>query len=467
MNHSRSASWVGSMVLSAATAFALPAAADPVPNPNVVGPIPVPVAAGDPSHDYVFGTPAADLARYGYVEKEFFIEGTATSYSTPAGENGTVVSGGHPYRTRIIVRRPISPLRFNGTVLLEWENVSAGYDLDANWAGSWEHFLERGYAWVGVSAQRVGLEGYPPPIVNRGLKAWSPTRYGTLDVTDGGTVMDDSLSYDIFSQAAQSIRRPVGVNPMHGFPVRLILAIGASQSAGRLATYHDAIYPLSKVFDGFQLLVGGAGLRTDLNVKVFQYLSETELGFGPQIRMADSDHFRSWEVAGMAHFANVAHEYRAPLDARDFGGDPWPANCDKPPFSHVRGDYVINTEYDDLVRWIDFGIAPPTAPKIQFSNDSPPVIVRDEYGIAKGGIRLPDVAVPVALNTGTNSGAAFCVLYGTYQPFDDATLKKLYPTHYTYVEEVARSAWSNVRDGYISFEAAQQFVARAAQSNTP
>jgi hypothetical protein len=224
MNHSRSGLWVSSMVVSALTLFAVTAAADPVPNPNVVGPIPVTVAAGDASHDYVFGTPAADLARYGYVEKEFFIEGTATSYSTPAGETGTVASGGHPYRTRIVVRRPISPLRFNGTVLLEWENVSAGYDIDANWAGSWEHFLERGYAWVGVSAQRVGLEGYPPPIVNRGLKAWSPTRYGTLDVTDGGRVMDDSLSYDIFSQAAQSIRKPAAVNPMHGFPVRLILA---------------------------------------------------------------------------------------------------------------------------------------------------------------------------------------------------------------------------------------------------
>ena len=50
----------------------------------------------------------------------------------------------------------------------------AGYDLDALW--NWRHMRE-GYVWVGVSAQRVG--------VNQ-LSAWSPTRYGTLDVTGGG-----------------------------------------------------------------------------------------------------------------------------------------------------------------------------------------------------------------------------------------------------------------------------------------
>jgi len=35
---------------------------------------------------------------------------------------------------------------------------------------------------------------------------------------DNGTITDDSLSYDIFSQAAQAIRTPLGVDMLAGLP---------------------------------------------------------------------------------------------------------------------------------------------------------------------------------------------------------------------------------------------------------
>ncbi|HEX6244817.1 MAG TPA: alpha/beta hydrolase domain-containing protein, partial [Polyangiales bacterium] len=234
MQHRRIRPRMIQLVTCLALALSAPSAHAQVPNPSVHGPIATNATPGDASHDYVYFTPDFDLGDYGYVEQEFFLEGTATRYETPAGQTGTVISSGHPYRTRIVVRRPISRRRFNGTVLLEWQNVSAGYELDAHWAPSWEHIVENGYVWVGVSAQRVGVHGNAAPAVNNGLKAWSPTRYGTLDVTDSGNVMDDSLSYDIFSQAAQAIRQPQGVNVLGGLRPRLIFAVGASQSAGRL-----------------------------------------------------------------------------------------------------------------------------------------------------------------------------------------------------------------------------------------
>lgn len=428
-----------------------------VPNPTVVGPIPVNAQPGDPSHDYVYFTPAEDLSEYGYVEEEFFLEGTANRYDTPAGATGTVISSGHPYRTRIVVRRPISRRRFNGVVLLEWQNVSAGYELDAHWAPSWQHIVEQGYAWVGVSAQRVGVHGNAAPAVNNGLRAWSPTRYGTLDVTASGTVMDDSLSYDIFSQAAQAVRNPSGVRPLGNLRPELVFAVGASQSAGRLSIYHNAVHPLHDIVDAFYLLVGGAGLRADLDVKVFQYLSETDVR-SPTRRMADSDHFRSWEVAGSAHSSWISDQYRTPLVLRDFGEQPWPPDCDLPPYSRVRGYHVINRQYDLLVRWVRYGAAPPTAPKLEFTEGDAPTLVRDEFGIAQGGIRLPEVEVPTALNTGINSGATFCVLYGTYQPFDAATLAELYPSRGGYVRAVRGVAAQNARDGYVSRGAAWEMT---------
>ena len=68
--------------------------------------------------------------------------------------------------------------RTSTTVLVEWTNVTNGFDAENVWFFGWEHMLRAGYAWVGVSAQQVG--------VNR-LKSWSP-RYGALDVTQGGTI---------------------------------------------------------------------------------------------------------------------------------------------------------------------------------------------------------------------------------------------------------------------------------------
>jgi Alpha/beta hydrolase domain len=181
-------------------AFAQAAGAASVPNPTVIGPIRATASPGDPSHDYPFFATTVDLASYGYVEEEFFLEGTANRYNTPARATGSLIDSGHPYRTRIVVRRPASPDNFNGTALMEMHVLGTDFEHDAVWSHSYAHIMRRGYAWVGVSAQRLGIH---QPVT--GLKDWSPSRYGTLDVTQGGTILDDALSFDIFSQAAQAV----------------------------------------------------------------------------------------------------------------------------------------------------------------------------------------------------------------------------------------------------------------------
>ena len=126
-----------------------------VPNPTVTGPIPETAAPGDPSHNYPFFSTTVDLAAYDYVEEEFFIEGTANRYNTTMPlATAKVIDSGHPYRTRIIVRRPASPDDFSGTVLMEWQTGPAGHDNDAFWLAEHDHYIRHGYAWVGVSALR-------------------------------------------------------------------------------------------------------------------------------------------------------------------------------------------------------------------------------------------------------------------------------------------------------------------------
>src|SRR5687768_16586723 len=217
----------------------------PISEPAVSGPIPGAVPGDRLSpvleDTYPFFSTPDDLADAGYIEQEFYISGVADGWDL----QGNPVATDVPYTTRILVRRPANPYRFNGTALVEWQNVTAGYDLDALWNG--EDVMRAGYAWIGVSAQRVG--------VNQ-LRGWSPTRYGTLDVTGGGVYNADELSYDIFAQAAKAISSGGPHSPMGRLEVRTVLAIGASQSAGRMTVYYQSVLPkVEPVFDGYAFIV--------------------------------------------------------------------------------------------------------------------------------------------------------------------------------------------------------------------
>jgi hypothetical protein len=441
------------------TTLCVTARAD-VPDAIVTGPIAALASPGDPSHDYPFFATDVDLASFGYVEEEYFIEGTANRYntSTPLA-TATIIDGDHPYRTRILVRRPTDAEQFNGTVVLEWNNVTAGYDLEVQWLLSREHFLRAGYAWVGVSAQRVGVQGGGPGS----LKVWGASRYATLDVTSGGTITNDALSYDIFSQAAQAVRSPAGVDPMGGLFVQRVLAAGASQSAGRLVTYYNAIHPLAGVVDAVLVFIGGGRVRTDLGAPVFKVLSETDVVGQLAASQPDGPTFRNWQVAGTSHFDLKQGEGVAPLLERD-GVAGVPTTCTLPPFSQIPMHYAVNAVYDHMVSWVELGTQPPTAPPIALTSVAPISIVRDAFGNSLGGIRLAQHAVPTATNTGQNSGPIFCFLFGSNVPFDDATLAALYRNHGQYVSPVAQVTDMNLEAGYILTPDAAETITQAAQS---
>src|SRR5262249_37507193 len=158
--------WWSAFISVALLCFPLAAGAG-VPNPTITGPIPANVKPGDPSHDYPQLATSLDLARpldlasLGYVEEEYFFSGTANVYNTPTLTTATIVSSGHPYKSRIIVRRPTSPAQFNGTVLVEWVNVTSGYNNDALFRLSQDHLVPAGYAHVGVSDLTVSADLVP------------------------------------------------------------------------------------------------------------------------------------------------------------------------------------------------------------------------------------------------------------------------------------------------------------------
>jgi hypothetical protein len=421
-------------------------AAASVPNPTVIGPIASTSALGDPSHGYPFLATEIDLAAEGYVEEEYFIEGVARRYATPPLATGEEVAGGGPYRTRLVVRRPASAKDFNGTVAFEWLNVTAQYDLEIDWFESNEHFLRRGWAWVGVSAQRVGVNA---------LRAWSD-RYASLD---GTVTPNDPMSFDVFAQAVQAVRSPVGVAPLGDLGVEQVIATGHSQSAGRLATYYNSVHPLHGVVDSFLIHGSGSALRADLDTKVMRVLAETDVG--TQSSEPDNDHFRRWETAGTSHVGFKEAEEYTPLVIRDRGSVA-SRDCARPPFSRVPFHYVLNAAYDNLERWTEGGAAPSVAPHLQWT--TPNTKARDEYGNALGGIRLSQHEVATATNTGSNSGPGFCFLFGLHEPFDVATLDALYRNHGAYVSAVNDVTNANQNAGFIVTEDAQETRREASQS---
>ena len=145
----------------------------------------------------------------------------------------------------MVVCRPSDPGAFTGTVVLEWLNVSAGFDAPAHFMLTHRQLVRAGWAWVGVSAQRAGIEGGsifdrpgpgpgPAPLVLPALKASDPSRYGSL-LHPG-----DSFSFDIFSRAARAVRNGGVLGPL---TPACLLAAGQSQSAIHLVTYVNAVAP--------------------------------------------------------------------------------------------------------------------------------------------------------------------------------------------------------------------------------
>jgi Alpha/beta hydrolase domain len=458
---------------------------------TVRGPIAATARPGDASHAYPFYATPMDLKKVGYVEQEYFVTGSATRFpSNPANPMAdSAPIGTMPYTTRIVVRRPADPSRFTGVVVVDWQNVTAGHDIDTEWSSSGDMFVRSGWAWVGASVQRVGVNGADPgPTAGLGLKQWSQARYASLDLTAAGTVKDDSQSFDVFTQIGALVKHAgPGVDPFKGMDVRRVYAAGASQSARFLVLYYNTIQPQAKVYDGFLVALGGPRVRSDVATKMLRVNTETDVWRGqgnPAIRIGDTQYVHEWEIAGGSHVpaasvSTTAGDFRSNLGwipQREFGQGQ-SLSCTNPGPSDVEDWAVLHSAYSALDRWVSGGQAPPAATPIQVAGPSAApagtwTIVRDADGLAVGGIRLPRVAVPVALNNGENEPVSlsnplngFCVLYGTHRPYDASKLATLYGSHAAFVSKVTQTVDALVKQGFLLRADADTLVQAARSSN--
>jgi len=427
------------------------------------------------------GSPT-NLAQAGYVEHEYAAAGTATSYKldgaiTRDGRWKFVSDTSAPYRTRVLVREPADPKRFSGTVIVEWLNVSGGVDADPDWTSLSEEIVRKGDVWVGVSAQRIGIEGGPVLVkvsgpgtdaAGKGLKTIDPARYGTLQHPG------DGFSFDIFTQVARAVGTGAGLN---GLAPQRVIAAGESQSAFALVTYYNGVQPLSHAFDGFfvhsrgavalplvapgkyadiaSAISGTASIfRTDQTAPIMDIQTETDVASilnSYAARQPDTDRFRLWEVVGTAH-ADL-HLIGASAKYIDCGV----AINDGP--MHLVAKAALRA----LTNWMETGTAPVIAPRIDVVAGASPQIRRNADGIALGGIRTPPVDVPVAALSGAPgpNPSTICLLLGSTKPFSAARIAQLYPSRAAYVQRYDADADAAIKAGFVLPEDRAALVAFA------
>jgi hypothetical protein len=173
-------------------------------------------------------------------------------------------------------------------------------------------------------------------------------------------------------------------------------------------------------------------LRDDLAIPVMVVNTECEATSCFGVRQPDTDRYRYWEIAGASHVTLQGMESSAPRMERDFGFS-IPIDDNLRRINQVSPAPVIDAAQHQLQIWMTDGQAPPTQPLIELEGQ-PPGIARDDDGIARGGIRLPQVEVPIAHNSAIQkSPDVFARLVGYHEAFPPDKVRERYGSRSEYL----------------------------------
>jgi len=345
--------------------------------------------------------------------------------------------------------------------------VSGGVDADPEWVMTRQEIERSGDVWVGVSAQRIGVEGGPTITVikndpravdqGKGLKTLDPARYGSLSHPG------DGYAFDIFTQAARAVRGGAG---LAGLKPKRVIAAGESQSAFALVTYYNGVQPLTHAFDGFFVHSrGGVSLplvgadqysdlahalggktttifRTDQDAPIMDIQTETDVESilsSYRARQPDTARFRLWEVAGTSHADKVL-----------VGPNSDTMGCGVP-INDGPMTVVAKSAMHALKTWLTTGKPPVTAPRLDVVADPNPVVQRDADGIAQGGIRTPPVTVPVSVLSGKPgpNPSTICLLLGSDTPLPTPRIAELYSSRAQYVAKYKAATAAVIKAGFV------------------
>jgi hypothetical protein len=246
-----------------------------------------------------------------------------------------------------------------------------------------------------------------------------------------------------------------------------------------MVNYVNGIHPIAHIYDGYLIhsrgsidagglsqppqpsipIPGNTAIRADIDVPVLTFETESDLTFLGyfRARQDDAKNFRLWEVAGTSH----ADSYQTLVGPTDYGDSPSVVEIVAPssplagtidctsPINSGPQHFVLKAALSALNQWVRKGKAPKSAPRLEVNAGPPVTIVTDEHGNGVGGIRTPQVDVPIATFTGQQSGSILCMLFGTTTVFTDAQLAALYPSHKDFVSKYKKAIKRSRKAGWI------------------
>jgi Alpha/beta hydrolase domain len=400
------------------------------------------------------------LDRYAYEEMECLASGEVD---------------GHPYTTVLFVRLPKDRTRFSGIVIAEPLHMLG---IGPIWMYTDDYIMRSGHGWVMIGSQKGAVDAH--------VKTFGPERYAALDIyaesappdspqtATGLPVRDpaamasyleqmrriNAASNCILAQAGAAVAGETGL--FSGLGVRHVILAGHSQTGGVVIDYilhgHDANRHAdgSSVYHGL-FPTGSTGLSPaggasvtlgPCDVPIVHVLSDGDISDpnrpgreGRSYRRSDSDEpddrYRLYELAGVAHMGTRYAPMNEPgmWQLSDFGGSI--AADDR--MNGIAHHELFRAMLDLLVQWVDKGIVPPRAERIQVAPDG--YFAKDDHGNSKGGVRCVQMDVPTATyyaNPMNPDGTPAFGVVGTEVPFSREKLRQLYAGQFDFVNRFNR-----------------------------
>jgi hypothetical protein len=442
-------------------------------NAKLNGPLPDTVARG---------VMVWDVSGIDYIAEEYFLSGSANVYrpvsmadaaDVASRDNfkdlGTrifsreIVNADQPFTTRLIVYRPRDKQRFSGKVIAETLHPNGG-GRSAMWNSLHGFFSGHGDIYVGVQH----------PLTIAGLKAADSARYGALQFEDATQL------WGMLAQTGAAIKSTGAGGLLNGYRVRHLLLTGYSYTGVATATFANYHHAEAKLHDGHNIFdaylpMADAQYVRPLDVPVMRLNTQSDYnGFGGlKNRRPDDARYRHYEFAGACHVAVPppadAAKPPAPIKLPPAPGQPHFSADDCQagfPAGSVPNDYPLYLAqaamFSNMYQWLDMKRPPP--PSVFIETNPGGSTLLDDRGNAKGGVRLPQVSVPIAKYDVGSSDA--CVLFGYTQPFEAAVSRELYGDRAAYLARLRMDIERLVADRWLLPDGREQlFAAAQAHAN--
>ncbi len=459
------------------------------------------------------------VRRYAYVEEEFFVTGACTVYG-PGNASAVRPGMSHhdfaallqplakamrenvPFTTRAAMLRPADMRKFSGVIhLIPWHNLDGTTYVERN-------LLRGGDVWIGLECcggTRFGVEERPSGGVAN-LKRFNPQRYASLSLPSGEpsdwpdlqpgrlgeafrTInfgrpdadhnifrQEISRSYaqgpDVLTQTAALLRHGGLTSPLAGHKVRRIYTAGRSGQSTILQPYVQfhhaaALARLGHVpFDGYMIRVGAMPTNRPSGSVLVLVQSEAEakgITAAELAELTDSDDpmFRYYEIAGVGHGLtarpNVSRVIGAVVPEGVQGISDVAGHSDYEPYDKISLPLVWGM-WRNIYAWVDRGVPMPRSPRIL--RDASGKLARDQFGNARGGIRLPWMEHPDAEYVGVISEKN--PLEGGMKRFDEGRMRALYGSRKAWEARLRMALRRMTRERWISAEDIPLMLKRGA-----